>query len=265
MIQCVGSREPEHLYCSRVCCNQAINNSIKLKEIFPGIDVFILYRDIRAYGMHELQYRRARELGVNFIRFDTTREPEVSQDRGNLQIKVLDKSLNKELILHPDWLILSAAVRPSQDIEEFSAKFKLPLTQDKFIMEAHMKLRPLEVVNEGVYVCGLAHSPKNIAESMIQARGAASRAITVLSQPYLTVGGIVSVVDAEKCAACLTCVRVCPYDVPLLNQEGVAYVEPAGCQGCGICASACPRKAITLQHYSDEQVLAKTRVLVEAG
>ena len=265
MIQCVGSREPEHLYCSRVCCNQAINNSIKLKEIFPGIDVFILYRDIRAYGMHELQYRRARELGVNFIRFDTTREPEVSQDRGNLQIKVLDKSLNKELILHPDWLILSAAVRPSQDIEEFSAKFKLPLTQDKFIMEAHMKLRPLEVVNEGVYVCGLAHSPKNIAESMIQARGAASRAITVLSQPYLTVGGIVSIVDAEKCAACLTCVRVCPYDVPLLNQEGVAYVEPAGCQGCGICASACPRKAITLQHYSDEQVLAKTRVLVEAG
>ncbi len=126
-------------------------------------------------------------------------------------------------------------------------------------MEAHMKLRPLDLVNEGMYMCGLAHSPKTMSESIAQARGAVSRALTVLSQPYLMVGGVVSVVDPEKCAACLTCVRSCPYDVPRINEEGVAYIEPAACQGCGICASVCPRKAITLQHYSDEQVMAKTR------
>ena len=132
-------------------------------------------------------------------------------------------------------------------------------------MEAHMKLRPLDLVNEGMYLCGLAHNPKNMGESIAQARGAVSKALTVLSQPYLMVGGIVSVVDKEKCAACLTCVRACPYDVPRITEEGVAYIEPAGCQGCGICASVCPRKAITLQHYSDQQVMAKTRVLVEAA
>jgi heterodisulfide reductase subunit A-like polyferredoxin len=124
-----------------------------------------------------------------------------------------------------------------------------------------MKLRPLDLVNEGMYLCGLAHAPKTISESIVQAKGAVSRALTVLSQPYLMVGGIVSVVDAERCAACLTCVRSCPYDVPQINDEGVAYIEAAACQGCGICASVCPRKAITLQHYSDAQVMAKTAVL----
>jgi len=160
---------------------------------------------------------------------------------------------------------LSAGIRPQADSEDFASALKLSLTQDKFVMEAHMKLRPLDLVNEGMYVCGLAHSPKNISESIAQAQGAVSRALTVLSQPYLMVGGVVSVVDPEKCAACLTCVRSCPYDVPAINQEGVAYIEPAGCQGCGICASVCPRKAITLRNYSDEQVMSKTRVLVEAG
>ena len=130
-------------------------------------------------------------------------------------------------------------------------------------MEAHMKLRPLDLVNEGMYLCGLVHSPKNISESITQARGAVSRAVTVLSQPFLMIGGIVSVVDPEKCAACLTCVRSCPFDVPGINEDGVAEIEPAACQGCGICASVCPRKAITLQHYSDKQVIAKVDALVE--
>ena len=130
-------------------------------------------------------------------------------------------------------------------------------------MEAHMKLRPLDLVNEGMYLCGLAHAPKSLEESITQARGAVSRALTVLSQPYLMVGGIVSTVDQERCAACLTCVRACPYDVPRINENGVAQIEPSGCQGCGICASVCPRKAITLQHYSDKQVLAKIEALAE--
>jgi len=139
---------------------------------------------------------------------------------------------------------------------------KLPLTQDRFYMEAHMKLRPLDFVNEGMYLCGLAHSPKTISESIAQARGAVSRALTVLSQPYLMVSAVISVVDPDRCVACLTCVRSCPFNVPRINEEGVAYIEPAACQGCGICAGACPRKAITLQHYSDEQVMAKSAVLV---
>jgi heterodisulfide reductase subunit A-like polyferredoxin len=263
MIQCVGSREPEHLYCSRVCCSQAISNAIHLKELNPDMEVTVLYRDIRSYGMHELQYRQAREMGVTFVRFEAAKKPAVSHENDHIKVKVLDKSLNRELEFQPDLLVLSAAIRPQADAEEFAQNLKLPLTQEKFVMEAHMKLRPLDLVNEGMYVCGLAHAPKTIAESMIQARGVVSRALTVLSQPYLMVGGVVSVVDEEKCVACLTCVRSCPYNVPRINEKGVAYIEPAGCQGCGICASACPRKAITLQNYSDRQVIAKMDALKE--
>jgi heterodisulfide reductase subunit A-like polyferredoxin len=265
MIQCVGSREPEHLFCSRVCCNQAIHNAIKLKELNPDIEVSILYRDIRSYGMHELEYRKAREMGVTFIHFEVEKKPELTLENSNLKMTVLDKALNQEITLNPDLLILSAGIRPQPDANDFASRLKLSLTQEGFVMEAHMKLRPLDLVNEGMYVCGLAHSPKNISESILQAQGTVSRALTVLSQPYLMVGGIVSVVDPDKCIACLTCVRSCPYGVPRINEKGVAYIEPAGCQGCGICASVCPRKAITLQNYSDEQVMAKTHVLVEAA
>lgn len=264
MIQCVGSREPEHQYCSRVCCSQAVNNAIRLKEANPEMNVYVLYRDIRTYGMSEIKYRKARELGVTFIRFDVDHKPEVALEKCGLQIKVLDKTLHRELALLADLLVLSTAIRPQPDAEEFANLLKLSLTQDKFVMEAHMKLRPLDLVNEGMYVCGLVHGPKKVAESILQARGAVSRALTVLSQPYLMVGGMISVVDPDKCVACLTCVRACPYDVPRINDKGVSYIEPAACQGCGICASVCPRKAITLHNYSDEQVLAKTRVLVEA-
>ncbi len=261
MIQCVGSREAEHLYCSRVCCNQAIENAIRLKESNPGIEVVILYRDIRSYGMHELRYRQAREQGVLFVHFDIINKPEVTLDKGKLGLKVMDKTLGCEVQFNPDLLVLSAAIRPQADAHEFASKLKLPLTQEKFFMEAHMKLRPLDFVNEGMYLCGLAHSPKTIGESITQARGAVSRALTVLSQPYLMVGGVVSVVDQEKCAACLTCVRSCPFNVPRINEKGVAEIEAAACQGCGICAGACPRKAITLQNYSDEQIMAKTAAL----
>ena len=264
MIQCVGSREEEHMYCSRICCTQAVNNALKLKELNPDTEVYVLYRDIRTYGMNELLYRQAREKGVTFIRYDVDRKPEVGEEGGKLRVSVYDEVLGAEIQLEPDLLVLSAAVRPQADAEEFASKLKLPLTQDKFYMEAHMKLRPLDFVNEGMYLCGLAHSPKFISESIVQARGAVSRAMTILSKPYLMVGGIVSVVDEDRCVACLTCVRSCPFDVPKINEEGVAYIEAAACQGCGICASLCPRKAIKLQHYKDEQVTAKTAVLAES-
>jgi len=261
MIQCVGSREDEHMYCSRVCCNQAIKNAIRLKDENPDTEVYILYRDIRAYGMHELKYREARNKGVIFIRYNVENKPEVDAEGGKLKVKVFDSTLGAEIILQPDLLVLSSAIRPQPDASEFASKLKLPLTEDKFLMEAHMKLRPLDFVNDGMYVCGLAHSPKSISESIVQARGAVSRALTVLSQPYLMISGVVSVVEQEQCVACLTCVRSCPFGVPKIDEQGKAYIEAAACQGCGICAGACPRKAIKLQHYSDEQVMAKTAVL----
>jgi len=264
MIQCVGSREEGHMYCSRVCCTQATFNAIKLKERNPDSEIYILYRDIRTYGMKELLYRQAREKGITFIRYEAERKPEVSEKNGKLKVNVFDSTLRTEILLEPELLVLSSAIRPQADAEEFASRLKLPLTQDKFYMEAHLKLRPLDFVSEGMYLCGLAHSPKSVSESIVQARGVVSRAMTVLSQPYIMVGGVVSVVDPDRCAACLTCVRSCPFDVPKINDEGVAYIEAAACQGCGICASMCPRKAIKLQHYSDEQVIAKSAVLCQA-
>lgn len=260
-IQCVGSREEEHMYCSRICCSEAVKNAIKLKDQNPGTEVYILYRDIRTYGMNELKYRDARTKGVTFVRFDVDKKPEVKQKDGKLSVKVFDSVLGTDILLEPDFVVLSSAIRPQPDAVEFSSKLKLPLTQDGFYMEAHMKLRPLDFVNEGMYVCGMAHSPKLISETIAQARGAVSRAMTILSKPHLMVGGVVSEVDEDRCVACLTCVRSCPFGVPLINEKGVAYIEPAACQGCGICASACPRKAIRLRHYSDAQIIAETAVL----
>jgi heterodisulfide reductase subunit A len=261
MIQCVGSREEGHAYCSRVCCTQAIKNARKLKQSNPGVEIYILYRDIRAYGMHEISYKEARKDGVMFINYKPEHKPEVTEKDGKLTVKVTDLALETDVRLEPDMVVLSTAIRPQPDAEELASKLKLPLTEDKFFMEAHMKLRPLDFVNEGIFLCGLAHSPKLASESIIQARGAVSRAMTVLSQPHLLVGGAVSVVDPDKCAACLTCVRSCPFRVPRINSDGVAEIEAAACQGCGICTGACPRKAITLQHYADEQIMSKIAAL----
>jgi heterodisulfide reductase subunit A-like polyferredoxin len=261
MIQCVGSREEAHMYCSRVCCNQAVMNALKLKEKNPEVEVYVLYRDIRTFGMNELKYREARDKGITFIRFDVEKKPDVKIQDGKVEVKVFDSVLGTDILLDPDILVLSSAIRPQPDAPEFASKLKLPLTQDGFYMEAHMKLRPLDFVNDGMYLCGLAHGPKSISESISQARGAVSRAMTILSKPYLMVGGVVSEVDSTRCVACLTCVRSCPFGVPVINDDKVAYIEPAACQGCGICASACPRKAIKLRHYSDAQIMAKTSVL----
>lgn len=261
MIQCVGSREEPNMYCSRVCCTQAVKNSIKLKEANPDLNVYVLYRDIRTYSMKELKYEEARSKGVLFIRFDLDNRPEVTEEDGKVKVKVYDPVIRDELLIPADMVVLAAALRPQDDAAEVGSKLKVPLNQDKFFMEAHMKLRPLDFVNEGMFLCGLAHAPKFLSETIAQARGAASRAVTILSQPYLMVGGVVSVVDEDKCVACLTCVRACPFGVPRFGDRNAVVIEAAACQGCGICASVCPRKAITLQNYTDVQVMAKSAVL----
>jgi heterodisulfide reductase subunit A-like polyferredoxin len=264
MIQCVGSREEGHMYCSRICCAEAVKNALKLKAINPDIEVTILFRDMRTYGHRELYYRAAREQGVRFIRWTPKRRPQVSTNGEGVEVRVYDEPLKREVLLKPDYLVLSAGIRPREDMEELASRTKLPLTADGFFLEAHMKLRPLDFFNAGVFLCGLAHAPKLIPETISQAQGAAARAATILSQRQLAISGVVSVVDKERCVACLTCVRLCPYHVPCINEEGVAEIEAAACQGCGICAAACPRKAIEVQHYRDEQIVAKCDTFFEA-
>ncbi len=260
MIQCVGSREEKHMYCSRVCCQEAVKNSLAIKKANPKAQVFVLFRDLRTYGLNEVYYEQAREAGVVFIRFDPEKQPEVSLD-GSLRVTVTDSDLGRPVVLNPDVLVLSAAVRPHGQTEAVSKALKVPLNADGFFLEAHIKLRPLDFGTEGIFLAGLAHAPKTIAESISQAQGAAARAATIISRPLLDRSGIVSEVDQESCAGCLTCVRLCPYDVPIIGEDGVAVIEPASCQGCGVCAAACPRKAITTRHYDDQQLVAKMDVL----
>lgn len=265
MIQCVGSREADYPHCSRVCCSQAVKNALAIKRASPATQVFVLYRDMRTYGFEEIDYAQAREAGVVFIRFEPPEKPQVDlgPPDGRLKVLVRDEALGRPLELWPDLVVLSTGVRPQPDAAAVSQLLKVPLGPDGFFLEAHMKLRPLDFASEGIFLAGMAHGPKSIAESVAQAKGAAARAATVLCREYVERSGIVSEVDQRHCAACLTCVRLCPYSVPQINQQGVAYIEPASCQGCGLCATVCPRRAISTRHYRQEQLLAKVDVLFD--
>ncbi|MEE9151528.1 MAG: CoB--CoM heterodisulfide reductase iron-sulfur subunit A family protein [Thermoplasmata archaeon] len=266
MIQCVGSRNEERPYCSRVCCTHAVKNALSLKERSPNSEIYILFKDMRTYGFREGYYAEASHAGVKFIRYDDENKPKVdTTEDGKLRVVVKDPVLGEELTLQPDILVLSSAILPHTDNPKLSQMLKVPLSRDGFFLEAHMKLRPVDFATEGMFLCGLAHSPKFMNESISQAEGAVARACTVLSKEYLQVGGVISEVEAAKCVACLTCVRTCPYYVPKINEQGVAEINVAECQGCGICATECPVKAIQLRHYTDEQILAKSKALFVGG
>ncbi len=262
MIQCVGSRNEERPYCSRVCCAEAVKNALTIKALNPKARVVILYRDMRMYSMLEEHYARARKAGVLFLRYEEEKKPEVRIQDGKLEVFLYNPVLRENISFAPDLLILSAAT-VAADTAKLASMLKVPRTADGFFLEAHMKLRPVDFASEGIYLCGVAHSPKMVEESISQALAAVSRACTVLAKDQIYVGGVVSVVDPEKCAACLTCVRACPYNVPVINADGVAEIEIAKCHGCGICAAECPGKAITLQHFTDEQIMAKCDVLFD--
>ena len=264
MIQCVGSRNKENPNCSRVCCQQAIKNAISLKEINPDINVFILYRDIRTYGFAEDFYRKARQMGVHFSRYREGEDPTVKQIEGSLEVSFKDITLGMEIKIRPDRLILSTGV-VAGETEELSRMLKVPLTSDLFFLEAHVKLRPVDTQSDGIFVCGMAHSPKRIEESISQALAASARACTLLSQDSIEVGGVVAKVNPDLCAACLICVRACPYEVPFINADGVSEIDISKCHGCGVCAAECPAKAITLLHFEDTQILAQIDALMEAG
>jgi heterodisulfide reductase subunit A len=261
MIQCVGCRNADHPYCSRICCSQAVGNALKIKQLNPGAEVVVLYRDIRTYGTKEVFYKQAREAGVRFIRYEVGAEPKVTTDNG-LRVEVVDQGLRMPLVLEPTKVVLSAAVRPQEDARQVASDLKLPLDADGFFMEAHLKLRPLDFASAGYFLCGLAHGPKPIEESIAQAKGAAAKAATLLSKKEMMVGGEVAVVDRGKCAVCLTCVRACPFGVPKIVGSA-AYIDPAGCRGCGVCAGACPGKAIQIAHHTDDQIMHKADALFD--
>jgi heterodisulfide reductase subunit A-like polyferredoxin len=261
MIQCVGCRNEQRPYCSRVCCAEAVKNALELKERDPDCRVTVLYRDVRTFGLMEKYYLRARRAGVLFLRYEEAHPPDVRAD-GTVRLR--DPVLGRELTLHASLVVLSAAVVPNEDNRALAEVLGVPLTTDRFFMEAHVKLRPVDFAREGIFVAGLAHWPKFIPETITQALAAAGRASAILSKEVVRAGGAISVVDRERCAACLTCVRACPFGVPRI-EEGTAVIEPTACQGCGVCAAECPAEAVTLQYFDDEQMRAAVSGLFRKG
>ncbi len=253
MIQCVGSRNETRPYCSKVCCSQSLKNAILIKQNSPKTNVTILFRDMRSYGMKEKLYEQARQLGVLFVRYDLEHQPVVTPQGDKVLVEHPLPRLGK-LKVQADLLVLAAAIEPN-DNNVIAEILKLPRTADGYFLEVHQKLGPVDFPSDGVYMAGLAHGPKPIDETIAQASAAAARAMSILSKDHLSVGGQVSVVDPDKCAVCLGCVRACPYGVPIIDSNiGAAYINPAECRGCGVCASECPGKAIQLQHFTNSQI-----------
>jgi heterodisulfide reductase subunit A-like polyferredoxin len=265
MIQCVGSRNDENPECSRICCQNAVKNALHIKKLNPEAQVTVLYRDIRTYGLLEEYYRSAREKGVLFIRFDSESPPDVRKDADGLSVTVKDHVLGREIRIKADLLALSAGMR-AEDTAELSNILKLNRNPEGYFMEAHVKLRPVDMPGDGIFLCGTAHAPKLISETISQAHAAASRATSFLALGKIKLSAITAQVDTDHCVRCLTCVRSCPFGVPAFNEkEHVIVIDEAMCHGCGVCAGICPRKAIRLNFYEDDQILCKIDSLLAEG
>jgi heterodisulfide reductase subunit A len=266
-IQCVGSREPGRMYCSRVCCTHSIENAIELKERNPDMNIYILYRDIRTYGEKEYLYKKARQLGVIFIRYSLDNKPKVSVKDQNISIVVTDHILNRPVELNVDLLTLATAILPCSD-EKLANFFKVPMNEDGFFIERHAKLGPAEFATDGVFLCGMAHYPKPIDESIAQAKAAVSRAVTLLSREHIYSSGTIAQVDQINCAACGVCVAICPYSAPSFAQEGrfagKAEINPALCKGCGLCVASCRSGAIHLKGFDTDQIMSQIFEMSEA-
>ncbi len=266
MIQCVGSRNDEHVECSRICCQNAVKNALHIKTLNPDAHVYVLYRDIRTYGLLEEYYTKAREKGVIFIRFDSETPPAVKPSSdGDLLVTVKDHILRRDVEIRADLVTLSAGM-VAEDTDELSSIMKLNRNPDGFFIEAHVKLRPVDMPGEGIFLCGTAHGPKLISEAISQAQAAASRATTFLSKSEIRLSAITAKVDTDNCVKCLTCVRMCPFDVPAFNtKEEVIEINEAICHGCGVCACVCPRQTIQLSFYEDDQIMCKIDALLAEG
>lgn len=265
MIQCVGSRNEERPNCSRICCQSAVKNALAIKKNNPNTQVFILYRDMRMYGLMEDYYTEARKQGVIFVRFQKDNPPVVKAASDGVLVTVKDHILQKDIEIQADILALSAGVFPSGS-EELSRKMKLNTNSEGYFLEAHVKLRPVDMGSDGVFLCGTAHGPKLISEAIVQANAAASRAVTFLSKDQIKLSAIKAQVETDHCVKCLTCVRSCPFEVPRFNVErGEIQIDPALCQGCGVCACVCPRETIKLNNYEDDQITCEIETLLVGG
>lgn len=260
MIQCVGCRNEDRNYCSRVCCTQAIKNALKLKDLNPEMDIYIVFRDMRTYGFSEEYYREAANKGVTFVRYEADDPPQVEaveeEGRPLLRVTVTDPILGKKVAIDTHYLSLAAAVIPASGNKEISQLFKLTLSPDGFFKEAHVKLKPVDFSTEGLFLCGMAHYPKHIGETISQAYGAAGRALTLLSHDVVTVSGSVCGVDQQKCIGCGACISACTYgaiEFQETKQGKKALVNPVLCKGCGLCNTKCPTGAISLKHFTNEE------------
>jgi heterodisulfide reductase subunit A len=264
-IHCVGSREPERPYCSKVCCSHAIESAIDLKELNPEMNIFMLYRDIRTYGRLEELYQKARSMGIIFVRYDVENKPEVEEVDGRLRVTVMDHVLGRPILLMPDFITLYTAIAP-QGSEKLSDMLKVTLNQEKFFQEAHVKLRPVDFSTDGIFVCGIAHYPKPLDECIAQAQAAASRAVTILAQENVVIEPIVAAfVDREACRGCGLCVALCPYGALDLEEtpEGRKLkLISASCKGCGVCAATCYRHAISINSFNDAQIEAQVHAFL---
>ncbi|MFQ6060405.1 MAG: FAD-dependent oxidoreductase [Thermoplasmata archaeon] len=263
MIQCIGSRNEERPNCSRICCSEAVKNALKIKEENPDADVYILYKDIRTYGFNEDYYREAAEKGVLFLRYDDDNKPVVTPTEDGFEISVKEPVLEETLKIRTDFLILSVAVVPRPDCEDVAKMLKVPLTKDNFFLEAHMKLRPVDFATEGVFLCGLAHGPKFVDESIAQAYGAVARAATILSKDEIEIEPTISHVVDENCDGCAYCVEPCPFDAITLIEymrngaiKKTVDVNEAACKGCGCCQATCPKEGIFVWKFKLEQLNA---------
>jgi len=260
-IQCVGSRIKERPYCSKVCCTHSVKSALKLKESKPEMDVFIIYRDMRTYGLREELYREARAKGVVFIRYDFDKGLTVSKDQNGLNVRCTSYVLQREIEIKPDMLVLATAIVAPQE-NPIAQLFKVPVNEDGFFVEAHVKLQPIDFATKGVFVCGLAHAPKPVDEAVAQGLGAASRAATLLSKDKVLGNAIVSDINAQFCRGCRQCLEACPYQAIDFHEDRIlCEVNQAMCTGCGSCAVACPTGAASIFHFDDQQVLT----MVEAA
>jgi len=266
-IQCVGSREPERMYCSRVCCTHSVDSAIQLKDLNPDMNVFILYRDLRTYGERELLYKQAREKGVIFIRYTLADKPVVTIKDGKLLVTTVDHVIGRPVEIESDLLTLATAVIPNKD-EKLANFFKVPMNDDGFFVERHAKLGPSEFATDGVFLCGLAHYPKPIDESFAQGQAAASRAITLLAREKIFTSGTIAATEPALCSQCGVCVSICPYSAPSFAEEGPwsgrAQINPVLCKGCGLCVASCRSGAIHLKGFDNDQIFSQIFALSEA-